>query len=163
MAQFNIIQPKEAADSDESHEQYIINIIVADDMETAESVIDTDENLIVENSGDEGIGWVYNPDNSKTPFTPPAVKVPPGFDQAAFKAHLKMNVKEEARVRIEALAWKIEKATEQDALNGTTTLNDVYAEREAIRAKSNAIEADIDAETDDLTVFTMGTVVKFDE
>tara|TARA_B100000963_G_scaffold119095_1_gene103726 strand:- start:846 stop:1337 length:492 start_codon:yes stop_codon:yes gene_type:complete len=163
MAQFNIIQPKEAADSDESHEQYIINIIVADDMETAESVIDTDENLIVENSGDEGIGWVYNPDNSKTPFTPPAVKVPPGFDQAAFKAHLKMNVKEEARVRIEALAWKIEKATEQDALNGTTTINDVYAEREAIRAKSNAIEADIDAETDDLTVFTMGTVVKFDE
>ena len=163
MAQFNIIQPKEAADSDESHEQYIINIIVADDMETAESVIDTDENLIVENSGDEGIGWVYNPDNSKTPFTPPAVKVPPGFDQAAFKAHLKMNVKEEARNRIEALAWKIEKATEQDALNGTTTINDVYAEREAIRAKSNAIEADIDAETDDLTVFTMGTVVKFDE
>ena len=163
MAQFNIIQPKEAADSDESHEQYIINIIAADDMETAESVIDTDENLIVENSGDEGIGWVYNPDNSKTPFTPPAVKVPPGFDQAAFKAHLKMNVKEEARVRIEALAWKIEKATEQDALNGTTTINDVYAEREAIRAKSNAIEADIDAETDDLTVFTMGTVVKFDE
>tara|TARA_B100001287_G_scaffold178097_1_gene150172 strand:- start:392 stop:883 length:492 start_codon:yes stop_codon:yes gene_type:complete len=163
MAQFNIIQPKEAADSDESHEQYIINIIVADDMETAESVIDTDVNLIIENSGDEGIGWVYNPDNSKTPFTPPAVQVPPGFDQAAFKEHLKMNVKEEARRRIEDLAWKIEKATEQDALNGTTTLNDVYAEREAIRAKSNAIEADIDAETDDLTVFTMGTVVKFDE
>ena len=163
MAQFNIIQPKEAADSDESHEQYIINIIVADDMETAESVIDTDVNLIIENSGDEGIGWVYNPDNSKTPFTPPAVQVPPGFDQAAFKEHLKMNVKEEARRRIEDLAWKIEKATEQDALNGTTTLNDVYAEREAIRAKSNAIEADIDAETDDLTLFTMGTVVKFDE
>ena len=163
MAHFNIIQPKEAADSDESHEQYIINIIVADDMETAESVIDTDVNLIIENSGDEGIGWVYNPDNSKTPFTPPAVQVPPGFDQAAFKEHLKMNVKEEARRRIEDLAWKIEKATEQDAVNGTTTINDVYAEREAIRAKSNEIEADIDAETDDLTLFTMGTVVKFDE
>jgi len=164
MAQFNIIQPKEAADSDENHEQYIVNIIEADDMETAESVTDTEVSLIMENSGDgEGIGWIYNPDNSKTPFTPPAVRVPPGFDQAAFKEHLKLNVKEEARIRIEALAWKIEKATEQDALNGTTTLNDVYAEREAIRAKSNAIEADIDAETDDLTVFTMGTVVKFDE
>lgn len=163
MAQFNIIQPKEAADSDESHEQYIINIIEADDMETAESVTDTEVNLIVENTGDEGIGWIYNPDNSKTPFTPPAVKVPPGFDQAAFKEHLKINVKQEARNRIEALAWKIEKATEQDALNGTTTLNDVYAEREAIRVKSNEIEAAIDAETDDLTVFTMGTVVKFDE
>ena len=163
MANFNIIQPKEAADSDESHKQYIIDQIVADDMEIAESVIDTEVNLIIERTGDEGIGWIYNPDSSSTPFTPPAVEVPPGFDQAAFKAHLKMNVKEEARNRIENLAWKIERATEQDALNGTTTLNDVYAEREAIRAKSNEIEAAIDAETDDLTVFTMGTVVKFDE
>ena len=163
MAQFNIIQPKEAADSDESHEQLIINIIEADDMETAESVTDTDVNLIVQNTGDEAIGWIYNPDNSSTPFSAPAVVVPAGFDQAAFKKHLKINVKQEARSRIEDLAWKIEKATEQDALNGTTTLNDVYAEREAIRVKSNEIEAAIDAETDDLTVYTMGTVVKFDE
>ena len=163
MANFNIIQPKEAADSDESHEQYIINVIVADDMAAAESVIDTEVNLIVERTGEEGIGWIYNPDNSSTPFSAPGVAVPPGFDQAAFKEHLKTNVKEEARIRIEALAWKIEKATEQDALNSTTTINAVYAAREAIRVKSNEIEAAIDAETDDLTVYTMGTVVKFDE
>ena len=163
MANFNIIQPKEAADSDESHEQYIINVIVADDMAAAESVIDTEVNLIIENTGDETIGWIYNPDNSSTPFSAPAVEVPAGFNQAAFKEHLKMNVKQEAASRIEALAWKIEKATEQDALNGTTTINAVYAAREAIRVKSNEIEAAIDAETDDLTVYTMGTVVKFDE
>lgn len=163
MANFNIIQPKEAADSDESHEQYIINVIVADDMDAAESVIDTEVNLIVERTGEEGIGWIYNPDNSSTPFSAPAVEVPAGFNQAAFKEHLKMNVKQEAASRIEALAWKIEKATEQDALNGTTTINAVYAAREAIRVKSNEIEAAIDAETDDLTVYTMGTVVKFDE
>jgi len=163
MANFNIIQPKEAADSDESHEQYIINVIVADDMDAAESVIDTEVNLIVERTGEEGIGWIYNPDNSSTPFSAPAVVVPAGFDQAAFKKHLKINVKQEARSRIEDLAWKIEKATEQDALNSTTTINAVYAEREAIRVKSNEIEAAIDAETDDLTVYTMGTVVKFDE
>ena len=164
MAQFNIIQPKEAADSDENHEQYIVNIIEADDMEAAESVTDTEVSLIIQNSGDgEGIGWIYNPDNSSTPFSAPAVEVPPGFNQAAFKEHLKTNVKAEARSRIEALAWKIERATEQDAINGTTTINDVYAAREAIRAKSNAIEAAIDAETDDMTVYTMGTVAKFDE
>ena len=163
MANFNIIQPKEAADSDESHEQYIINVIVADDMDAAESVIDTEVNLIVERTGEEGIGWIYNPDNSSTPFSAPGVTVPANFNQAAFKEHLKTNVKEEARIRIEALAWKIEKATEQDALNSTTTINAVYAEREAIRVKSNEIEAAIDAETDDLTVYTMGTVVKFDE
>ena len=163
MANFNIIQPKDAADSDESHEQYIVNVIVADDMAAAESVTDTEVNLIVERTGEEGIGWTYNPDNSSTPFSAPGVAVPANFNQAAFKEHLKMNVKEEARIRIEALAWKIEKATEQDALNSTTTINAVYAEREAIRAKSNEIEAAIDAETDDLSVFTMGTVVKFDE
>ena len=163
MANFNIIQPKEAADSDESHEQYIINVIVADDMDAAESVIDTEVNLIVERTGEEGIGWIYNPDNSSTPFSAPGVTVPANFNQAAFKEHLKTNVKEEARIRIEALAWKIEKATEQDALNSTTTINAVYAEREAIRVKSNEIEAAIDAETNDLTVYTMGTVVKFDE
>ena len=162
MAHFNIIQPKEA-DSDQA--QYIVNTIVADDMEAAEAVIDTDVNLIVEKttSGEEGIGWLYHPDNSSTPFTAPGVSVPENFDQASWREHLKRNVKAEARRRIEDLAWKIEKATEQDAVNGTTTINDVYAEREAIRAKSNEIEADIDAETDDLTLFTMGTVVKFDE
>ena len=163
MANFNIIQPKEAADSDESHEQYIINVIVADDMAAAESVTDTEVNLIVEKTGEEGIGWIYNPDNSSTPFSAPGVEVPEGFDQAAAKTRLKLNVKREAAIRIEALAWKIERASEQDAINGTTTINDVYAEREAIRVKSNEIETAIDAETDDLTIYTMGTVVKFDE
>ena len=161
MAQFNIIQPKEPA---EDQSQYIINVIEADDMEAAESVIDTEINLIIENTtGEEGIGWKYDSDNSATPYTAPGVGLPEGFDQAAFKEHLKGNIKAEAARRIEALAWKIERATEQDAINGTTTINDVYAAREAIRAKSNEIEAAIDAETDDMTVYTMGTVAKFDE
>jgi hypothetical protein len=160
MAQFNVIQPKEAV---EGATQTIINVIEADDLATAESVTDTEINLVLEKVGDEGLGWIYNPDNTNIPFTPRGVVLPESFNQAQFKARLKQNVKNEAKIRIEGLAWKIEKATEQDALNGTTTINDVYAEREAIRVKSNQIEADIDAETDDLTIFTMGTVAKFDE
>ena len=51
------------------------------------------------------------------------------------------------RGKIEALAWKIERATEQDAINGTNTILDVYAEREALRVAGNAAEASILAAT----------------
>ena len=86
MAKFNIIQPKEPT---EGTDQRIIDIIVAEDMETAESVIDTEVNLIVENTNEEGIEWIYHPDNSSTPFTAPSIKLPEGFNQEAFKEHLK--------------------------------------------------------------------------
>ena len=160
MVQFNIIQPKEPVDD---MDQTVINVIEAEDLTAAESVTDTEINLVLEQIGDEGIGWTYNPDNTNFPFTSPGIKLPESFNQAAFKARLKLNVKMEAKLRIEDLAWKIEKATEQDTLNGTNTINNVYAEREAIRLKSNEIEAAIDAETDDMTVFTMGAVAMFDE
>ena len=56
------------------------------------------------------------------------------------KTNLAPLIKVEAARQIEALAWKIERATEVDATDGTTTLADVYAERAAVRAASNAHE-----------------------
>lgn len=53
-------------------------------------------------------------------------------------------IKAEAARQIEATAWKIEKATEVDAANGSNTLAAVYAERAAIRAASNAHEEALD-------------------
>ena len=52
-------------------------------------------------------------------------------------------VKTEAGERIAALNWKVDRAKERDALNGTTTLQDVYAEREVIRTASDEAEAAI--------------------
>ena len=52
-----------------------------------------------------------------------------------------------AAAKIQALAWKIERANEQDALNGTSTINSVYAEREAIRVASNVTQAAINSAT----------------
>lgn len=52
-------------------------------------------------------------------------------------------VKAEAGDRIAATDWKVQRAQERDALNGTTTLHDVYAEREAIRTASDGAEAAI--------------------
>lgn len=64
------------------------------------------------------------------------------------KAALVETLKGKVKTSIESLAWKIERATERDAVNGTNTLADVYAEREAIRAAGNAAEAEIlDADT----------------
>ena len=56
------------------------------------------------------------------------------------KTNLAPLIKVAAARKIEALAWKIERATEVDATDGTTTLADVYAERAAVRAASNAHE-----------------------
>ena len=56
-------------------------------------------------------------------------------------------IKMEAARRIEALAWKIERATEVDAVDGTNTLAGVYAERAAIRTASNAHEDALNALT----------------
>lgn len=57
----------------------------------------------------------------------------------------KSKIKSVAKSKIEELGWKVERATEQDAINQTNTLADVYAEREAIRVASNAAEAEIDS------------------
>ena len=70
------------------------------------------------------------------------------FDLLKAKNELVGRVKTAVRVKIESLAWKIERATERDAANGTNTLADVFAEREAIRAAGNALEVEIlDADT----------------
>ncbi len=63
------------------------------------------------------------------------------------KDQLIVLVKEITRSKIESVAWKIERATEHDAINGTTTLLDVYSEREAFRVAGNAAEANILAGT----------------
>ena len=62
--------------------------------------------------------------------------------QAARTALIR-RVKTEAAGRIANLDWKVERARERDALNGTKTLQDVYAEREVIRLASNGAEAAI--------------------
>ena len=61
----------------------------------------------------------------------------------AARTALVRRVKTEAAGRIATLDWKVERARERDALNGTKTLQDVYAEREAIRLASNEAEAAI--------------------
>ena len=61
----------------------------------------------------------------------------------AARTALVRRVKTEAAQRIATLDWKVERARERDALNGTKTLQDVYAEREVIRRASNEAEAAI--------------------
>lgn len=65
-------------------------------------------------------------------------------------------VKTEAGERIAATNWKVDRAKERDALNNTATLQDVYAEREAIRVASDEAEAAIaDLTTlDEIRTFT---------
>ena len=53
------------------------------------------------------------------------------------------SVKIEAGDRINGLNWKVDRAKERDALNGTETVKDVYAEREAIRTASDEAETAI--------------------
>ena len=75
--------------------------------------------------------------------------------QAARDA-LVIQVKTEAGQRIANLNWKVDRARERDALNGTDTLQVVYAEREAIRTASNETEAAIAelASFDEIRAFT---------
>lgn len=61
----------------------------------------------------------------------------------AARTALVRRVKAEAAQRIATLDWKVERARERDALNGTKTLQEVYAEREIIRLASNEAEAAI--------------------
>jgi hypothetical protein len=61
----------------------------------------------------------------------------------AARTALVRRVKAEAAGRIANLDWKVERARERDALNGTKTLQEVYAEREVIRRASNEAEAAI--------------------
>ena len=75
--------------------------------------------------------------------------------QAARDA-LVIQVKTEAGQRIANLNWKVDRARERDALNGTDTLQVVYAEREAIRTASNEAETAIIelASFDEIRAFT---------
>jgi hypothetical protein len=61
----------------------------------------------------------------------------------AARTALVRRVKAEAAQRIANLDWKVERARERDALNGTKTLQEVYTERELIRMASNEAEAAI--------------------
>ena len=61
----------------------------------------------------------------------------------AARTALVRRVKTEAAQRIATLDWKVERARERDVLNGTKTLQEVYAEREVIRLASNQAEAAI--------------------
>ena len=56
------------------------------------------------------------------------------------KQDLVIKIKTEAAERIAATDWKVERAKERDALNGTTTLQDIYADRELIRGLSDEAE-----------------------
>ena len=74
----------------------------------------------------------------------------------AARSALVGRVKSEAGERIAATDWKVDRARERDALNGTTTLQDVYAEREAIRTASDEAETAIAAlaTLDEIQAFT---------
>ncbi|WP_072281636.1 hypothetical protein [Rappaport israeli] len=62
----------------------------------------------------------------------------------ALKAERVEVIKTEARERIEALAWRIERAKERDLIGAEgETIAEVYAEREAIRQASARAEADL--------------------
>lgn len=60
--------------------------------------------------------------------------------QAARTARIQ-GVKREAGERIAVLDWKVTRAHERDRLNGSSTVEAVYGEREAIRQASNQAEA----------------------
>ena len=57
------------------------------------------------------------------------------------KQDLVIRIKQEAAERIAATDWKVERAKERDALNGTATLQEVYAKRELIRGLSDEAES----------------------
>jgi hypothetical protein len=115
-------------------------------------------------TGVSELGTHANPDPEATPFRWkledgavidgfPGVEdedIMPLYNQAMesstldeLKAHKISLVKAAASGFIIELQWKVDRALERDALNGTTTVNDVYAQREAIRQASNAHEAKI--------------------
>jgi len=63
------------------------------------------------------------------------------------KSNAIVRIKDETGKAISAIDWKITRATERDAVNGTSTLDDVYAEREALRTTSDAREVAVNAAT----------------
>lgn len=66
------------------------------------------------------------------------------------KAARKIRTKSEAAILIDATAWKLERAREQESAGWATMagINAVLAERESIRRSSTAADAAIDAMTD---------------
>lgn len=63
------------------------------------------------------------------------------------KEFMVKQIKQAAAGFIAATQWKVERALERDAINGTSEVNEVYAEREAIRQASNQQEARVLAAT----------------
>ena len=70
-----------------------------------------------------------------------------GWGVAASIASTMPIIKRTAAAKIQASAWKVERATEVDAATGSSTLAVVYAERAAIRAASNVKETELAAIT----------------
>ena len=75
---------------------------------------------------------------------------------AQVKASRKTRIKQEAASLIAALDWRLERAREREAAGWATLaeVDEVLAEREAIRRSSNAAEAAVDALTDVSSVQT---------
>lgn len=71
------------------------------------------------------------------------------------KDHKISLVKQAAGDFINQLQWKIDRALERDAINGTNSVHDVYLEREAIRQASNAHEAKIMAASTEEELFLL--------
>ena len=71
------------------------------------------------------------------------------------KQDLVFRIKTDAADRIAATDWKVERAKERDALNNTTTLQDIYAERELIRGLSDEAEVAV------LLLETLESVAEF--
>ena len=72
------------------------------------------------------------------------------------KQDLVIKIKIDAAERIAATDWKVERAKERDSLNGTTTLQDIYTQREVIRQESDEAEqAALQLETlDEISIFS---------
>ena len=70
------------------------------------------------------------------------------YNLGALQARSVEALREQARVQIEALAWRLERATERDRLGlPGETIEAVLAEREALRRASNRCETEVYAAT----------------
>jgi len=74
----------------------------------------------------------------------------------SLKAAQKYRIKQSAKTKIEALAWRVDRAREREEIgvNGEK-LHDVFRLKEAIRNASNRIESEIDELTDDAEIRSM--------
>ncbi len=120
---------------------YVIDVDGPDGIEMPEDITPT-QSLRYKRVDDE---WVDAfPDEEGDSFLSSYNALVDGWAVADMKPGIISAIKAEAARQIEALAWKVERATEVDAVNDSNTLADVYAERAAIRAASNAHEEALD-------------------